>query len=233
MQPFTVRANPRKIRNPDTRRELQDEYPDFTFVRVENGNDGESGVCQVIAIIEIEISQQNKKQVNPTFVVVKRLKRCGETVKSSYPYHQYKYDRSNHSIKVFHVDYIRPACIIPISWKNNEDSEVEPNYEDSGARYLEIESYRLSKSIPTTYEELQKYNDCSTYRFESEEVLNEWAHKRDKAHAETTKNKRERNKDNLARFRKPKRSKLNRKKTADIRFDEDHLSYDSEEADHE
>jgi hypothetical protein len=233
MQPFTVRANPRKIRNPDTRRELQDEYPDFTFVRVENGNDGENGVCQVIAIIEIEISQQNKKQVNPTFVVVKRLKRCGETVKSSYPYHQYKYDRSNHSIKVFHVDYIRPACIIPISWKNNEDSEVEPNYEDSGARYLEIESYRLSKSIPTTYEELQKYNDCSTYRFESEEVLNEWAHKRDKTHAETIKNKRERNKDNLARFRKPKRSKLNRKKTADIRFDEDHLNYDSEEADDE
>jgi len=174
MPPFTVRANPRKIHNPDIRRELQDAYPDFTFVRVKNGNDGECSVCQVMAIIEIETSQQNGKQkVNPTFVVVKGLKRCGETVKSSFPYHQYRYDRSNNSIKVFHVEYIRPACIIPISWKNNDDSEVEPNYEDSGARFLEIESYRLSKSIPTTYEELQKYNDCSTYRFESEEVLNE------------------------------------------------------------
>ena len=82
-------------------------------------------------------------------------------------------------------------------------------------------------------EELQKYNDCSTYRFESEEVLNEWALKRDKAHVETTHNKRERNKDNLARFRKPKRSKWSRKKTENTRFDEDHLNYDSEGADDE
>jgi hypothetical protein len=189
--PFTIRPNPRKIHNPDIRRELQDEYPDFTFVRVKNGNDGESSVFQVMAIIEIEINGERKD--NPTLVVVKGLKRCGETVKSAFPYHQYKYERSNHSIKVFDVKFILPACIIPITWKNNDDYEVEPNYEDAGARFLEIESYRLSKNIPTTYEELQNYNDCSTYRFESEEILNEWAHKRDKAHMETINNKRQRN----------------------------------------
>ena len=249
--PFTIRANPRKIHNSDIRRELQDAYPDFTFVRVKNGNDG-SNISQVLAIIEIETRKQQNGQrrteFNPTFVVVKNLKRCGDKVKSSFPYHQYRYDRSNLSMKVFDVGDIFPACIIPISWKNNEDSEVEPNYEDTGARFLEIESYRLSKTQPTTYEELQKYNDCSHYRFESEEELNGWAHKRDKAHQETLNNKREkRNRDNLTRFsnsnsdelekrkrvnlgrfKKNKKRKQSKKKSASTIFDENLFDSDSD-----
>ena len=231
--PFTVRANPRKIHNSDIRKELQDAYPDFTFVRVKNSNGG-SNVCQVIAIIEIEkrIEQngQRRTKFNPTFVVVKALKRCGETVKSSFPYHLYKYDRSSLAIKLSNVEDILPACIIPISWKDNEDSEVEPNYEDTGARFLEIESDRLSKSEPKTYEELQKYNDCSHYRFEYEDELNKWAHKRDKAHEETINNKREkRDRDNLARKGGTEKSKKKQKKTANTRFERGLSDSDNDE----
>jgi hypothetical protein len=244
--PFTIRANPRRIHNSDIRRELQNAYPDFTFVgRKNNKGDlpqedgGEEGkepdhdIFQVTAIIEIETIQKGdhrRTEFNPTFVVVKALKRCGETVKSSFPYHLYKYDRSSLAIKLSNVEDILPACIIPISWKNNEDSEVEPNYEDTGARFLEIESDRLSKSEPKTYEELQKYNDCSHYRFEYEDELNKWAHKRDKAHEETINNKREkRDRDNLARKGGTEKSKKKQKKTANTRFERGLSDSDNDE----
>jgi hypothetical protein len=235
--PFTIRANPRRIHNSDIRRGLQDAYPDFTFVRRRN-SDGERDVFQVIAIIEIETIKQSghrRAEFNPTFVVVKGLRRCGETVKSSFPYHQYKYDRSmkrsdrpNRSMKMFAVGDIIPACIIPISWKNNEGFGEEPDFEESGARFLEIESYRLSKSKPVTYEDLQKNtNDCSNFRFENEEVINKWALKRDEAHVKTIASKRNIVKANLDRTRLKKNKR--RKKTAETRFDEILFDSDNDE----
>jgi hypothetical protein len=243
--PFTIRANPRRIHDSGIRRELQNAYPDFTFVgRKNNKGDlphedgGEEGkepdhdIFQVIAIIEIETIQKsgNRIEFNPTFVVVKGLTRCGETVKSSFPYHQYKYDRSNNSTKMFAVGDIIPVCIIPISWKNNEDFGEEPDFEDSGARFLEIDSYRLSKSKPETYEDLQKYNDCSNFRFEDEKVINKWALQRDEAHVNTIERKRSKRsivKANVDRTRL-KRTKR-RKKTVDTRFNEDLFYSDNED----
>jgi hypothetical protein len=247
--PFTIRANPRRIHNSDIRRELQNAYPDFTFVgRKNNKGDlphedgGEEGkepdhdIFQVTAIIEIETIQKGdhrRTEFNPTFVVVKGLTRCGETVKSSFPYHQYKYDRSNNSMKMFAVGDIIPVCIIPISWKNNEDFGEEPVFEDSGARFLEIESYRLSKCKPVTYEDLQIYNDCSNFRFEDEKVINEWALERDTAHVNTIERKKSMigSKRSIVKANVDRRSKKNkrRKKTVDTRFNEDLFDSDNED----
>ena len=51
------------------------------------------------------------------------------------------------------------------------------------ARFFEIDINRLVKSFPITYEYLQEMsNDVSKYTyFENEDIINEWAKKRDDA----------------------------------------------------
>ena len=182
-QSFKVYANPESVVNSNIRKEYQEKCKKYSFVSalIEE----RQYICKVLCILSID----NMEVTVVTKMVVVEEKNC-------LPYKQYRYPKDEErEIYVVNVCNITPACIVYSFPKQNSSLPKHNRNINSGlldqdikermrsARFFEIDINRLVKSFPITYEYLQEMsNDVSKYTyFENEDIINEWAKKRDDA----------------------------------------------------
>ena len=152
-----VRANPRKVRNENIRKKLQETSADFSFVRVYIQD--LCCLCQVMAIVVIENNGEHYH-----FIVVEQMKECRR--QRSLPFDQFQCrNEKKKEIYVMESANIYPTCVISIP---------------RSANYVEIPENRFYKKQPMTYEQLQHFsNENESYpTFEKEEIINNWGQQR-------------------------------------------------------
>jgi len=176
-QSFKVYTNPESVVNSNIRKEFQEKCKKYSFVNALI--DERQYICKVLCVLSID----NTEVTVVTKMIVVEEKNC------CLPYKQYRYPKDEErEMYVVNVYNITPACIVYSFPKQNRNVNKGLLDQDKkermrSARFFEIDMNRLVKSFPITYEYLQEMsNDVSKYiYFENEDVINEWAKKRDDA----------------------------------------------------